>query len=214
MQLQAHNVDLDQNIIISRGDSINRRHKFKCPQCSELLIPVMGNGRAWHFRHKNPSSCSGGKGGEGDTHKQAKMILHEHLALGRTLNIKNTCELCNKTSDILKICTSPHDHVKVEGILPNGGRGDIVIYSSLGVISWCIEIMDTHKQQRENMSWVEIDASDVIENREVIENTVFIDRKRYRCSSCENNHITIKDMAALPGISEWMYPFISYQTKG
>ena len=56
--------------------SAEKGKEYVCPECNGCMIPVKGEQRAHHFRHKSSTSSDGnGCGGEGPRHYRVKTML-------------------------------------------------------------------------------------------------------------------------------------------
>lgn len=83
-----------------------------CWECGGPVIPVVGEVKAHHFRHKPETTCTIGTGGESTLHFNAKASLVQEMNKFHKASLVYECSRCRNWYSFLQI--GPYDRVEPE----------------------------------------------------------------------------------------------------
>ncbi len=185
-----------------------KEEKYFCIECGSELIYKAGDIREKHFAHKVDLNCSI----ESVIHKIAKklivQIIKRNLDNKQEIHLNIKCDNCDKPHKITikaGVFSGAQEEVQISKY-----RCDAVGYRE-GKPSLAIEIFNSHKvdnKKAENLSipWIELDATDVINNLSDW-NPINYKLKVNLCQSCDLRSEKIKSIC-----NKWKIDSSSYTT--
>lgn len=170
----------------------NKNEKYICPDCNKDLILVKGTKKVTHFRHyseKEDPCFYYDKPSESQIHKDAKLFLKSTLENKTNIIFNKSCNHCSKTLYTQIPIITTNSYIKIEHRFEyNGLKIADIAYLNNNNIDYIFEICHKHKTKDEDRPepWFEIDAMNLIENREIVNNSLSINCIRdYYCQKCK-----------------------------
>lgn len=144
------------------------RPKSACTKCKGEIIYCSGPIKGNYWRHNNDATkCKNDKFGESIEHKTGKSLLCSYLNEHNKVSFKKKCKCC-KDIEFNNNITGWKEEYRYQKEL------DLCIFDIMGISTiplLGIEIMHSHRSEktnlRNNISWVEINASEIIEKLDV-----------------------------------------------
>lgn len=183
------------------------RPRIKCNDCQQPLVLKWGDKNRPHFSHIGNTSRSTCKSvGEGLFHIIAKQLIFELLNNKCILKIILHCKKCNMLSyDYIELLDDQRVELEYKY---NNHIFDIAILENDNIIH-VIEVLSTHKtQSRNDISWFEIKANDIIETigEKSINTYKKVELKCHRDRYCESPMCySMIELASLLGYGEFCF---------
>lgn len=154
-------IDVDSGVHTLASYAAKGR-SYKCPECDDKVIFRCGEVREAHFAHAAESQCAY-TGGEGHTHKTAKILLAHILSVREQVEFRSRCAKCSRMCQIVDVEYKEGDRVVQELALHDGNRADVAMVGPEGV-RYIFEVCDTHRTDSpRDEPWFEVNALDVID---------------------------------------------------
>ena len=124
-----------------------RGGEYFCWECSGQMTPKQGEVNRWHYAHRTAAALVGGCG-EGALHRAIKLGLQNLVSRAETLTLRYRCLDCPE--EIFDaVYAGPFRVVAEDGGFCGGARVDLGIYGPEGMALAAIEVVDTHRLERQ-----------------------------------------------------------------
>lgn len=196
-----NNATKSLEILASEHDQTKRpypRPRDTCDDCHKPIVLRWGEERCFHWAHLSKGECKSVSIGESATHKLAKKKLIDFLRVGGNLSFECRCSRCfrayvDKVPKFTNMDIRFEEEVKYDSteISTMPCVWDVAAIDGDGKIAFAIEILYKHKTSnilaRENVSWFEISAVDILNALDVKDFPVSLSFSNKRSVLCKNS---------------------------
>lgn len=178
---------LDEFNLVVSPEIADKKNKYFCPSCSDLLTLRKGKIKKTHFSHKASDTCSQ----ETIIHQLAKFLIIQRIkewkeGKGNVPIIKRKCPDCE--AYIKQKLPDKVDSAVAERKLGSGYIVDVAIIVDQDIVA-AVEIkvhhaVDEEKKNNIGIPFVELLGEEVIDNP-LVWNAITDKFKKFRCKKCD-----------------------------